>query len=297
MGPESFSIRPHIRYFPTSWFDALNVFPVFGVCFLCHFNVLPIHTELQGPTRSHMRLVVKYTMALCTSLYFVTGVLGYFWSYSQTCGNILLNFSPDDILISIGRVCLSLTLLFSFPLLVLPCRNAMHNLISVISSKRRRKRRSSVTTHDGGAGKRQNETRIYVYHESPQNEMIEFDSFIMKDKKSIKIQPLSTSRLLTLTTLVLLSALATGCFLSSVLIVWTIMGATVSFMIAYIFPSVIYLKLRSKQGGPYYIMGAKFLLGFSVLAAISCTITVVYNLDQTPCPAVDKTRFINDVFF
>jgi len=287
-GQLSFSITPNIRYFPENWFDALNVFPVFGVCFLCHFNVLPIHTELQMPTRNHMRLVVKWTMFITSTLYFLVGVLGYFWSFSETCGNVLLNFPPDDILISIGRVCLSLTLLFSFPLLILPCRNALHNLITITSPP---------IYADGGAGAISKSTRIYVYHESPANELLQYDSFIMKDKTVIKEQPLSTERLVVLTSLVLLTAVTTGCFLSSVLVIWTIMGATVSFTIAYILPSLVYLKLRSKQGGKYYVGGAKLLLGFSILASIACTITVVYNLNPAPCPAVDKTRFVEDVFF
>lgn len=289
----AFKIRPHIRYFPENWCDAINVFPIFGVCFLCHFNVLPIHTELQMPTRKHMRLVVKYTMAVCCSLYFIVGVLGYFWSYSETCGNVLLNFAPDDILMSIGRICLSITLLFSFPLVVLPCRDTLHDLINVL------KKKPDSSNSDGGAGAKltKSSTRVYVYHESPANELLQYDSFIMKDKASVQEEPLSTSRLVTLTTLVLLTALATGCFLSSVLVVWTIMGATVSFTIAYILPCLVYLKLRSNQGGPYYIAGAKFVLFLILIAAVACTSTIVYNIDAAPCPSVDQSRFLGDEYF
>merc|ERR1711907_171003 len=68
-------------------------------------------------------------MGVCAFLYGAIAILGYFWSMEETCGNILLNFDTKDIPMTIGRVALGLTVCLSFPLLVLPCRATLHNII------------------------------------------------------------------------------------------------------------------------------------------------------------------------
>ena len=58
-----------LRLFPDSWLQAVYVFPVFGVAFMCHFNALPVHTELERPTLSRVRGVFNTTMAVGTVVY------------------------------------------------------------------------------------------------------------------------------------------------------------------------------------------------------------------------------------
>jgi amino acid permease len=36
--------------FPASWKDVLDVFPLFVSCYVCHYNLLPVHNELREPT-------------------------------------------------------------------------------------------------------------------------------------------------------------------------------------------------------------------------------------------------------
>ena len=49
---------------PDDWYQALYSYPIFGVAFLCHFNALPVHSELSQPTASNSRFVVTVTMTL-----------------------------------------------------------------------------------------------------------------------------------------------------------------------------------------------------------------------------------------
>ena len=49
-------------------------------------------------------------------------------------GNILLNYNQNDPLITLARLCLGFVILFTFPLLVLPARAAMHNLLNLMFS-------------------------------------------------------------------------------------------------------------------------------------------------------------------
>jgi len=121
-----------LKLYPDSWQDFLNVFPVFGVSFLCHFNILPINGEIRRPTQQRLRSVIARTMGLCTVVYFLVGYSGMIYAGRYTCGNILLNYSPHDELMVVARVFLAITLMCSYPMLVLPCRSSFARLILLL---------------------------------------------------------------------------------------------------------------------------------------------------------------------
>jgi amino acid permease len=57
-----------------------------------------------------------------TTIYVLLGLFGYFFAYTATQDDILLNFAPDDSVIVWGRLGLGVTMLIAIPMLVLPCR-------------------------------------------------------------------------------------------------------------------------------------------------------------------------------
>merc|ERR1719317_1270650 len=118
---------------PSSINDVVYVFPVIGVAFGCHVNALPIHQELSIPTRKRIRQVMYNTMMICCALFLVAAYSGYLYALEYTCGNILLNFNSDDVWVNTGRIFLTIVLLLSFPMLVLPCRLAAQKFIDVVS--------------------------------------------------------------------------------------------------------------------------------------------------------------------
>ena len=102
---------------------------------MCHFNVLPVHVELRRPTRARIQRVLYYTFAFAAVLYTLVAVPAVMTFGDsllrdpKVSGNILQMFEQGDPLIQAGRVALSATLLFSLPLLVVPTRTVMKNLI------------------------------------------------------------------------------------------------------------------------------------------------------------------------
>jgi hypothetical protein len=113
----------------------LFAFPITSVAYLCHFNVLPVHEELERPTRRRLKSVIHWTMGFCWAFYTSVGLAGYFYAFDpmangkckpESCHGvddvILRNFSNGDPAINIGRIGLSITLAASYPLLVIPCR-------------------------------------------------------------------------------------------------------------------------------------------------------------------------------
>jgi len=122
-------IRPTYRLWPQSWVDALYAIPMFGVSFLCHFNALPAHQELERPTRFRIRKVIFFTIVGTTVLYGLIGNFGYMFAADETCGNVLLNFSSQDLKALIARSMLAMVMIFNIPLLVLPARDALINIV------------------------------------------------------------------------------------------------------------------------------------------------------------------------
>ena len=128
----SFMINTEIKLWPNKWDDVIYVFPVFGISFLCHFNIPQVHSELTRPTRKRMRKVLISVVISCFILYCIISFFGYFYSFKYTCGNILLNYRQDDPVVTFGRLCLGFVILFTFPLLILPARTSLHNILNQI---------------------------------------------------------------------------------------------------------------------------------------------------------------------
>lgn len=105
-------------------------FSIVSVSYLCHFNMLPVRAELKRPTPVRVQRIVRTTMGTAFVLYTLVGVFGYITFGNITMSNILRNnWPPHDILITCGRLALTLTLLMSFPLLTHPCRATIDTLL------------------------------------------------------------------------------------------------------------------------------------------------------------------------
>ena len=129
---EKYKLSTDIHLFPDKITDVIYAFPVFFLSFMCHFNIPQVHSELTRPTRKRMRIVLITVVLACYVLYATVAFFGYFYSFEYTCGNILLNYNQNDPIITLARLCLGFVILFTFPLLILPARGSMHNLLNLI---------------------------------------------------------------------------------------------------------------------------------------------------------------------
>jgi len=305
----------NLNLWPSNWQKALYAFPVFGVAFLCHFNVLPTHTELKNPTKSRMRHVLYSTIGIVTILYAIVGVCGYFWSLQYTCGNILLNFASDDYLMASARAALILVLMVSYPFIVQPTRNSLHKILCfcinsyspmitllndpLINSENQR---SKLSINDDGASNHRpnlfSNTRakmgktVHVYSKNTETrKWTPYDQYNSREERSKATGSEQTPKQrFWLTTFVLLSNLAIGLFLDAIMIVWTILGATVAFTVAFILPSLFFLKMHFNRPSSEVSNRRKalacFMLVTSTIFCVACTVAVFMNLDAAPCPAI-----------
>lgn len=335
------NVPAHYDLFPQEWAQALYVFPMFGVSFLCHFNALSTHQELLRPTRNRIRRVVILTIVFTGLLYAWVGIFGYLYGGRCTCGNILLNFSASDGLMTFGRACLGAVLMLNFPLICQPARNA---LFRVLNASRfcpvpvppdapatgeatddlrsglwvnTEEERSSPSANMGSTGTAQltepflapasspdsasssGGARVHVYRAEELRRgsipgLDAFDVFVPKDETVQQSAAQPTPRVSALLTVVLLSsALLVSCLLRSILVVWSILGSTVAFLVSFILPALFWYRIvgRTSTGRRKWL--ALALLVLSTLLAIACTVMTILRLDTPPCPATENPHLFD----
>jgi len=322
-------------------------------------------------------------------MYAIVGCAGYFWSFQNTCGNVLLNFPEKDYLVAAARISLILVLMGSYPLLILPCRSTFHRLLVVISEqyscfrwynsftremeqpllqqniatnsgevslldplqsklariypaeaqyynnenepnldehyvpitnsgwKYNRKlsplsSRSQISNNDflhcSGSiqvkkfltpervvEKRGWESNnvVHVYSrergKGGKNKLQMYDSYVdLKPRSKASSNEPTRMQRFCLTTVILALNLLIGLMLDAIMIVWTILGATISFTIAFTLPSLFFLKLNWSRSSSEVSVRRKVvavgMLGSSITFSLVCTAMVVLNLSGSPCP-------------
>jgi len=138
-------------------------------------------------------------------------------------------------------------------------------------------------------------TRVHVYYrETVEGHMARgasveaLDSYLPKDETvqqgSAAPSPLQRY---CLTAGVLMSSLTLACLLKSVLVVWSILGSSVCFMVGFILPASFWRRIM----GPFVSGRARLasgsLAGFIGVLAVVCTVQALLKLDAPACPPVE----------
>jgi amino acid permease len=234
------------------------------------------------------RIGVQF-MSVCL---FVLISIGYSYAISDTLGNVLLNFPTNDAIITLGRGCLGLTCLFNFPLLVLPCRVSVKKcLAATFGTKLQPSRSNSEESANGrphhrvrrtprntapllGNGNHSSSSSSHHGVDDDVDEEGGMDAADDEPEAPIDARsmnhPSSLRRMIQTAIIIALSFLLSK-FVPGVATIWSIMGSSVSMTIAYILPSLFYLKIRGHKALNPRKAGAFILLILSVIAAIVCT--------------------------
>lgn len=115
---------------------SLILVSMLSTAYIAHFNAPKFYKELKGsnaqPKRFHVGVVTP-SFAVSILFYSVVSSLGYLTFGSSTAPMILSNYSTKDILISLSRFAVGLSLIFSYPLLFVGLRDGIIDLINQIS--------------------------------------------------------------------------------------------------------------------------------------------------------------------
>jgi len=119
-----------------------------STAYIAHFNAPKFYRELRNadtkPKRFHLGVVVS-SFAACVIFYALVSSLGYLTFGSTTKGMVLSNYSTNDVLVSLSRVALGVSLITSYPLLFVGLRGGIVDLVNQISPLIRNGNKESVT--------------------------------------------------------------------------------------------------------------------------------------------------------
>ncbi|XP_062560739.1 putative sodium-coupled neutral amino acid transporter 10 [Armigeres subalbatus] len=120
------------------WWDRLDMWktegilqclPIISMALSCQMQLFEVYATMPTTSLDKMSRVVQKSTNLCACIYGLIGFFGYVaFNGHQFSGNILMNFSSSyaSDIIKIGFV---LSIAFSFPLAIFPCRVSLYSLL------------------------------------------------------------------------------------------------------------------------------------------------------------------------
>ena len=116
-----------------------------STAYMCHFNASKFYLELKNNTLKRYYQVVGSSFGIAILLTGLVTALGFLTFGSASNGLVLNNYAASDTLMSISRVAVAVSLVFSYPLAFQGCRDGVLDLLN-ISPQERNNATLNVTT-------------------------------------------------------------------------------------------------------------------------------------------------------
>ncbi|KAL7735264.1 hypothetical protein ACLKA6_017973 [Drosophila palustris] len=107
----------------------LQCLPIFSMALSCQMQLFEVFGSINNQSLDKLNAIVRNATWICTLVYIAVGFFGYVaFCQHNFSGNILVNLSPSfgSDIIKIGFV---LSIAFSFPLVIFPCRASIYSLL------------------------------------------------------------------------------------------------------------------------------------------------------------------------
>lgn len=240
----------------SSFHHLLDAMPVLISVFMCHFNVLPVHNELQNPTPERVNKLFASSIWGASIFYIAVGFTGSMFGNctekGQVEGNVLLSFDEDDVLLMVGRSCLSLTISFAFPVLVVPCRDILlrawdeNRNTEQIGSESRLENGNEVIQHDNDLGINSNLAEPLLPRDGESGSS-DHEINSHEISASRKAQFGLNARRRAVSIAIFWSGAGVACFVKSIEIVWDVLGGSLSLIMGFLIPSAAYSILWHRR--------------------------------------------------
>jgi len=102
-----------------------------STAFMAHFNAPKFYTELKDRTLPNYYKVVSTSFAVSIGIFAVIAATGFLTFGSAASGLILNNYSTKDALMSLSRVAVAISLVFSYPLAFVGLRDGVIDLMKM----------------------------------------------------------------------------------------------------------------------------------------------------------------------
>ena len=265
-----------------SFADILFAFPIIILSFLSQFNILPIQAALVQPTRARIQQVTRRAVGASGVLMYLFGQGGYLCFGDQVQGNILLNLKSDQHwMVLAGRVGCGITILLAAPMMLLPCRrNILELLDCYLEYKHQYRMRQQQTIIPQHAASAPSEHSRLIPPSTPTSPG---RSHSLEVRLHLSENPVA--HYLSTFTIVLVCYIA-AVAASGVAVVWSLCGCSMAFAIAFILPAACLLQIQRKYDTtvgtsskpPYWQVGSSVMLVLATFSAIVCTFQTTHLL-------------------
>eukprot|EP00770_Monocercomonoides_exilis_P000205 MONOS_202.2-p1 / transcript=MONOS_202.2 / gene=MONOS_202 / organism=Monocercomonoides_exilis_PA203 / gene_product=AminoAcid/AuxinPermease(AAAP) Family Protein / transcript_product=AminoAcid/AuxinPermease(AAAP) Family Protein / location=Mono_scaffold00003:244646-247749(+) / protein_length=869 / sequence_SO=supercontig / SO=protein_coding / is_pseudo=false len=193
-----------------------------------------IQNEVRRKSAKTMRGVVIVSLGTVTVIYLFSAIFGYiqftdlFFTASSP-GNILTMYEDGDPLLMVGRAAVMLSMLLSHPLLLMPARSVLFNMIRVLIDLAR----------DGKA----KTTRKYAASGIPLLFPPRWRHNYLLCHSKVSKMSLATGVVGSILTF---AAMGLAIILPSVSFVFDIIGSTAGTAVSFIIPTLMYIRLKTK---------------------------------------------------
>mmetsp|Transcript_15492 Transcript_15492/g.23043 ORF Transcript_15492/g.23043 Transcript_15492/m.23043 type:complete len:481 (-) Transcript_15492:737-2179(-) len=115
---------------------SLILISMLSTAYIAHFNAPKFYRELKNNTMDRFKTVVTSSFSISVALYAIVSAMGFLTFGSATQGLILNNYSTNDVLLSVSRFAVAISLIFSYPLLFVGTRDGLLDLIRLKEEER-----------------------------------------------------------------------------------------------------------------------------------------------------------------
>eukprot|EP01128_Nolandella_sp_AFSM9_P004258 TRINITY_DN1881_c0_g1_i1.p1 TRINITY_DN1881_c0_g1~~TRINITY_DN1881_c0_g1_i1.p1 ORF type:complete len:550 (+),score=85.01 TRINITY_DN1881_c0_g1_i1:116-1651(+) len=111
-----------------------KVLPIFVFSFTCHQNLFSIYNEMQGKLHSVNKSSVL-AVGIAFWIYGLLGIFGFLTFGTALGSNIINEYDEGSLMVTIGRIAMTILVALSYPLQIHPCRRSLISLVSYFSTK------------------------------------------------------------------------------------------------------------------------------------------------------------------